>query len=270
MRGCAAIHIRAGDFVTGDWRQLVQIEKYTPTAFVEFAIETLSGADRSPVVVVSDNEPYVRYLKNRFIMIRTPAEIVPGYSGLTELQRAFIDILVLSQAHRLVGPRMSAFSQLAAKLGNLAILSAHQLTAEPDARRRLRDHIARAGKEVERSAVLRPLLVRDICWFLDVFSDDLAFGDQVVALARRAARLEPDFCGALSRSAAALALADNRRASKKASLPALRVAAAADRHADPMVESLATYKSASVIGLGTRGGGLCLLVERLKSCLNLR
>lgn len=262
-RGYSAIHIRAGDFVTGDWRQFVQIEKYTPTAFVEHAIESLSGDERNPVVVVSDNAPYVRYLKRRFRAIRTPDDIVPGYTGLNELQRAFVDILVLSQARRLVGPRMSAFSQLAVKLGNVSLRSAHELVAEPDARRLLHDHINRAGKQVEQSAVLGPLLVRDICWFLDVFSDDLTFGD-TIALARRAARLKSDFCGALNRSASALALAGKPNASRRASSPALAAAATVDRHADPMVESLATYISATAVGLGTRSAGVQGLLERLK------
>ena len=245
--GYSAIHVRAGDVVTGDWRQFVPVEKYLPMAYVEFAIETLPASDRSPVVLVSDNEPYVRYLETRFNLIR-PADIFAGYSDLTEMQRAFADILVLSRARRIAGPRASAFSQLAAHLGGLTILSVDDLMTEDGARRWLRDSIARVGKEAERSDVLRSLLARDICWFLDVFSDNLAVGEQIV-LARGAAKYEPDFCGALNRSAAALALVGDYKLSRKASSHALRAAALADRHADPLVESLATSISAEALAL---------------------
>lgn len=244
----SAIHVRAGDIVTGDWRQFVPVEKYVPMAYVEFAIEFLSGTDRSPVILVSDNEEYVRYLKTRFDVIRLPSDIVAGYAELTELQRAFADILVLSRARRTVGPRASSFSQLAAHLGGLKILSVDDLMAEDDARRCLRDGIARAGNNAKRLEFIRPLLARDICWFLDVFSDNLAVGDQI-ALARQATRLEPDFCGSLNRSAAALARAGHRRASEKASWRAQRAATIADRHADPLVESLSTSISAKALEL---------------------
>lgn len=249
LQGFSAIHIRAGDIVTGDWRQFLPIEKYTPTPLVEFAIETLSNSDRSPVVVISDNEPYVRYLKNRFNMIRTPSEIVAGYADLTEMQKALADILVLSRARRIVGPYTSAFSGLAANLGGLRIESADKLMAGDDTRRCLRDGIARTEKEADQSDILRPLLARDICWYLDVFSDDLTLGDQI-SLADFAVRLEPDFCGALNRSAAALARVGETRASKNASLRAHRAAATAHRYADPLVESLATSISSEVLALG--------------------
>lgn len=263
-RGYSAIHVRAGDIVTGDWRQFVPVEKYMPTACVECAIETLSGPDRSPVVLVSDNEPYIRYLKARFNAIRLPGDMVAGYADLTEIQRALADILILSRARRIAGPRASAFSQLAAHLGGLTVLGVDNLMAEDDARRQLRDGIARAGKEAGRSEVLLPLWARDICWFLDVFSDSLTVGEKII-LAQSAAQYEPDFCGALNRLAAALALAGHHRASIKASSAALRAAALSDRHADPLVESLATYISAKALAfaLGAREQGRRRLLERL-------
>jgi hypothetical protein len=115
--GGSAIHVRAGDLVTGDWRHLVMHEKYVPTPFSMFAIEALSGAGRTPALVVSDNEPYAAYLKQRFAVVRTPRDILPGYTKLTEGQRALADILLLSRCPRIVGPRSSAFSRLAANLG---------------------------------------------------------------------------------------------------------------------------------------------------------
>lgn len=250
--GYSAIHVRAGDIVEGDWRQFVPVEKLIPTPYVEFAIESFAGPDASPVVVVSDNERYVRYLKTRFGLVRVPGDLVGGYARLSEAQRALADILVLSRARRVVGPRTSAFSQLAAHLGGGTIQSADDLMTENAARRRLHEGIARAGEEAARWEVLRPLLARDICWFLDVFSDHLGVGEQV-ELARRAVRCEPAFCGALNRLATALAFAGKGRASAEASCRAQRAAARSEIHADPSVESLATSISARVvIALGTR------------------
>lgn len=245
-REYSALHLRAGDIVTGDWRQFLPVEKYMPTAYTKFAIETLSGPDRTPVVVVSDNEQYVRQLRANFDTICTPDDIVAGYAQLTNLQRSFADILLLSRARRIAGPRGSAFSQLGAHLGGHAILGVADMIEESDARRMLRDSIALTGNDI--SDVLRPLLARDICWFLDVFSDDLAVDDQI-ALAHQATRLEPDFCGALNRSSAALALVGDRRASQRASLRAQSAAALAVRHTDPLVETLGTSISTKALAL---------------------
>ena len=153
---------------------------------------------------------------------------------------------MLSQARRIVAPRSSAFSRTAVNLGGRPALGVDDVMVEDDAQRRLRDGIAQAGTECSHG--FRGLLSRDICWYLDVFSDSLAPGDQL-ALAHRAAALDPDFCGGLNRLAAALALAGNWDESREASLRAERLAAMAARHADPMIESLATSVSASVLAL---------------------
>lgn len=261
--GYSAVHARAGDIVEGAWRQFVPVEKYVPTTYVEYAVETLAGADGGPVVVVSDNEAYVRHLKARFEHVRSPGDLVRGYTGLSEAQRALGDILVLSRARRIVGPRTSAFSRLAAHLGGLQGLSVDDLMSESVARRRLRDGIARAAGEAARQSVLRPLLARDVCWFLDVFSDSLPVSEHV-ALARRATRSEPDFCGALNRLAGALALDGRCRASASVSSRALRAAVRADVHADPLVESLATAISAGIaLALNGHRHRFRRLLERL-------
>lgn len=249
--GYAAIHIRAGDIVTGGWRQFVPVEKYAPLLLVERAIDELSDHDRLPVVVVSDNDSCVQHLKTRFSVIRTPGDLFAGYADLTEVQRAFADILALAQARRLVGPRLSAFSQLSAHLGGSTLQSLDQLIVEEDTRRWFPQHLAQIEERAERSAFLPPLLARDICWFLDVFSDHLEPGEQLT-LARRAIGYDPDFCGALNRSAAALARTGEHAASGEASARAQIASAKADRHADPMVETLATAISASLSTLVTR------------------
>ena len=262
-QGYSALHVRAGDIVTGDWRQFVPVEKYVPKAYVEFAIETLSGPDCDPVVVVSDNEAYARHLKGRFSQVRLPADIFSAdYSGLTDIQRAFADTLALSRARRIVGPRASAFSGLAARLGEATVLGIDELTTEGNARRLLCDGISRGEKDAKQTEVLRPLLVRDICWYHDVFSDDMAINEQI-RLAGRAAELEPDFCGGHNRYAAALALAGRYKESRKASTDALVIAAKVERHADPLLESLATSVSAEALAYSAQPRRTRSLLARL-------
>jgi hypothetical protein len=170
---------------------------------------------------------------------------------------------VLSRARRIVGPRTSAFSRLAAHLGALEVLGIDDLMTESAAQRRLRDGIAGAGPGAARRKGLHPLLARDVCWFLDVFSDRLPVREHL-ALARRAVRAEPDFCGALNRLAGALALVGASRASAETSSRALRAAVQAGVHADPLVESLATSISAGVLlAVGARRPWVLRLVERL-------
>lgn len=248
--GYSAVHIRAGDLVEGDWRQFVPVEKYIPTAFVELAVEALTEPGADPIVLASDNDGYLRHLKARCDRVRSPGDLVRGYAGLSEAQRAFADILVLSSARRIVGPRTSAFSRLAAHLGGLTILSVGDLMDENAARLRLREGIARVGRAAGRRGIVGPLLTRDVCWYLDVFPEHLAAG-AYREMARRAIRCEPDFCGALNRLATAEAFAGNSSGSREASSRALQAAALAKVHADPLVESLATsIASRVVIALG--------------------
>ena len=111
----SAVHVRAGDIVTGDWRHLIAHEKYTPTPYVEYAIEQLSDGDHKQVLVLSDNDDYLGWLRRRFTTVKTAPEIVPGYASLTEAQRALADILVLSHCAAIIGPPSSSFSRLAAE-----------------------------------------------------------------------------------------------------------------------------------------------------------
>lgn len=214
----------------------------------------LSGRDRQPVVVITDNDPYLGYLKSRYGMVRSPTDIVAGYAELTETQQAFADILLLSRARCLVAPGLSAFSRLASHLGGLEIAGVGRFMGEQDARRCLCEHIERFGKETALPEVLRTLLARDICWFLDVFSDSLSVGDCMV-MAERAAGYDPGFCGALNRLAVVRARAGCHRAAEDASLRAQDLAARAVRHDDPQVESLAMSVSARVLGAGAHPCG---------------
>jgi hypothetical protein len=250
--GYSAVHIRAGDIVTGEWRQFLPVGKYMPMAYAELAISKWSGA--GPVVAVSDNLDYLHHLRTHFKSLLMPGDILPGYGALSNRQRAFGDMLLLARADRILGPPRSAFTRLGANLGRLKVLGPDDLMSAREARDCLLKSIAAAAPEIERSALGSALLARDICWGLDMFSDELSLADQI-ALADRAVQLELSFCGALNRLAAALALVGHRRAAAKAAGRARRTAAKVDRHADPLFESLAMSIAAEVLALVTYGRG---------------
>src|SRR4051794_21682001 len=113
--GGAAIHVRAGDIVTGGWRQFLVHEKYVPTPYVEAAAARL-GADGRPVVVASDHPAYAAWLGEKHGTV-PPAARVPGYAELTAVQRALADVLVLSRCATVAAAGWSAFSRLAVNVG---------------------------------------------------------------------------------------------------------------------------------------------------------
>jgi hypothetical protein len=249
----AGIHVRAGDLASGAWRHHVMHEKYVPTPFSLLAIHALSGAGGDPVLVVSDNDACAAYLRQRVPAVCTPGDLLPGYSRLTVGQRALADLLLLSRCQRIVGPPHSAFSRLAANLGPGEIARADGFASQGNEPRLLLGGIAEATRHVARVDGLRPLLARDVCWFLDVFGDTLAPAERV-RHGRRAVALEPDFCGALNRHARASALAGRHATARRASARALDVAGSVARHADPLVESLATSIGVGCLAL-TAGWG---------------
>jgi hypothetical protein len=246
LRSYSAIHVRAGDIVTGGWRQFVPVEKYTPTILVELAIEFMSQRGQEAVVVVTDNSDLLDHLRSRFDQVRSPDEMIDGYSELTQAQQAFVDILILSHAKRLVGPPLSAFSQLASHLGDVLVQGVHDVLPESAVRQGFHELIERVERNADQAGYLRPLISRDLSWFLDVFSDDSA-PDEQRRLARLAAEHDPDFCGALNREALWSAVMGDHPASRDCSMRALERAALADRHDDPLVESLAVSICARVL-----------------------
>lgn len=241
----SAIHIRHGDIVFGEWRHVMAHEKYIPTPFILSAVETLSGADHRPVLVVSDNDDYVEWLKQRYAGIHTARDIFPGYMGLTELQRALVDILAMSRCEPIVASPRSAFSCLAANVGPAPIIRADRML--PKAQELLRG-IEHGMREMARRDCLRSLLARDICWYLDIFGESLQLSEQLV-LAQRAVELEAKFLGAQCRLARIAALAGNRRQARIASRRALRIAHRFDKHADPLVEGLSTIIAAGCLAV---------------------
>lgn len=245
---CSAIHVRAGDIVVGAWRNFIAHEKYVPTPLVSLAIETLSGADRKLVVVISDNQAYVEYLKQRFRTVRTPRDILPGYDALSELQQALADILLLSRCREIVGPPRSAFTGLAANLSAQEVRRPASTMAEDEMGEFVLAEIERGMREAAHFECLKPLLARDICWYLDVFGELLP-RDAQMALARRALDLEPNFCCALTRFARAASLAGKHGEADQAGRRALGIARSVSTHADPSVESLATIIAGDCLAL---------------------
>jgi hypothetical protein len=237
--GASAVHVRAGDIVAGDWRHLVMHEKYTPTPFVNRAIEQLAEGAGKRVLVLSDNAPYLAWLRERYRSVVTADRITPGYQELTEIQQALADVLLMSRCDLIVGPPLSAFDRLAANLGDTEVIRADRLVAAGDAR-----EVVRVGIEDRiRDAATTPgwpgLLARDICWYLDVFGDTQPVQSQL-ELITQAVELDPDFSAALARLARIAAVSGDWRLARHAAGQAVGIAETVDRHGDPLVEALAT------------------------------
>lgn len=234
----SAVHVRAGDIVTGGWRQRVYFHKYSPTPYVEFAIEQLTGPDGASVLLTSDNPSLLAWLRQRHDSVVTAAELIPGYRELPEMLRAFADILLLSRCVTIVGPPRSAFSSLAANLGCGHVTSADLLVPPGQERSVLQTGILDADREVAGSPFLGRLVARDIVWCLDVFGDEMGLLEQL-ALARHAVELDPDFACAHVRVALIAALVRDWGCARTSAAAALSTAKAVSRHYDPMIEALA-------------------------------
>ncbi|MBN8999180.1 MAG: hypothetical protein J0H54_07235, partial [Rhizobiales bacterium] len=239
-----AIHVRAGDFVSGTRRQLLRIEKYTPRALVELALSRL-GAD-GPVLVVSDNPDYAADLGRRFDFVRRPEEMLSAYGALTTAQQAYADIRLLARGGRTAAPAASAFSRLAGNLARKPHLATHRMLDAEATRSVLRDAIERDLAEPTRPAFRQALLVRDISWYLGVFDDQLPLGERA-RLADAAASLEPDYCGGLDDAALTRALRGDWFASCAASIRAVGSATESPRQVDAIIDSVATSISADLI-----------------------
>jgi len=245
----AAIHVRAGDIVKGDWRQFLPVEKYTPRPYVEFAIQRLLAEGVGHVLILSDNEDYANELRQRFDCVRRPHELLPHYVELTAVQRALADIWLLARATRILGPTTSAFSRLAGNLSGVTMRGTHETLSSEEARVTLSRAIESAIAEPPAEAYRRALLARDIAWYLAVFGDNVSLADRL-RLSEKAVDCEPDFTGALNNLAIARAFAGDGIGSRTASLRAFASAGASRVHADPTVDSLATAISSHALELG--------------------
>jgi hypothetical protein len=237
--GLAAVHVRAGDIVEGSWRQTIVHEKYLPTAFIDHAVDFLTRDGDRKVLVLSDNRRYLGWLQERFPAVVTAAELVPGYAQLTEVQEAFVDILLLARCDPIVGPPSSAFSRLAANLGPGEIVRADRMVPDGSELEVLLAGIAERREQAAVSPWWRRLLARDICWCLDVFGESLPLSVQH-DLAREAMGLDPDFSGAAARLARIAVIAGEPAAAEAAASRAREIAESVDSHSDPRFEALAT------------------------------
>jgi hypothetical protein len=233
----AAVHIRAGDIVDGEWRQVLAHEKYLPTAFVENAVGRL--AEVGDVLALSDNADYLAWLAERFAAVVLARDLIPGYAELSEARQALAEICLLSRCDPIVGPPSSAFSRLAANLGSHRLVRADELAAPGSELESLRSSIADRRELAAESRWWRNLVARDICWCLDVFADAIPLGEQQ-ELAAAAVELDPDFSGAAARLARIAALAGELPVAGVASSNALRIAEPVTSCADPLIEALAT------------------------------
>lgn len=243
--GHHAVHIRAGDIVTGGWRTFMAYEKYVPLPFIERAIEVVSAPTRTPVLVMSDSPACIAYLRSRHPQICSQEEICPGYASLGELDQAFADIVMMARSRTIVGPKLSAFSRLGANLGGIDFVEADRFAPEGGEAQMLADWIE--GHR-EDPGWLAPFVARDICWYLDVFGIDLK-PRRRLRLARRAAALEPDFTAALARQAREAALLGRRKEAGTAARRAVALGRLAARHSDPLVDALAARIAAECLAL---------------------
>lgn len=243
--GHHAIHIRAGDIVTGDWRSFMAYEKYVPLAFIERAIEVVSGPAQTPVLVMSDSPECVAHLRARYPQVRNQHEIYPGYSALGELDQAFADIVMMARSRTIVGPKRSAFSRLAANLGQVEFVEADRFAPTGGEGALLASWIERHG---DGGGWLAPFVARDVCWYLDVFGDDIE-PRRRLKLARRAAWIEPTFTAALARKAREAALLGRRKIARTAARQAVSLGQLATRHTDPMVDALSARIAAASLSV---------------------
>jgi hypothetical protein len=235
-RPIAAVHVRAGDIVDGDWRQVMHHEKYIPSPFVDLAIDTLLR-EQNAVLILSDNDDYLNSLLERFPAATTGAQLLPGYEELSEIHRALADIFLLAQCRLIVGPPSSAFSRVPANLGPGRVVRADELATPGEERDVLLAGIAARRPRAE-TTLQRRLLARDTCWCLDVFGEELAL-DERLRLARDTVELD-DFSGGAARLARLAAVAGDLSAARAAADRALTLAESVERCDDALLEALAS------------------------------
>ncbi len=234
-----AVHIRAGDIVTGDWRQYVPVEKYAPTWAVETVIQRWSAAGER-ILVVSDNPEYLAHLFAKHPMLRSAADFIPGHDMITAGQRDLADLLLLAGAQGIMCPRYSGFSRTAALIAR----SPPEITT-PASAFTPREMLEAANYSLADQARVpdaefksRPALIsRDACWTLDVAGDSMAPKARV-KLASFANDQDPAYCGAGARQVFhGIGLLPGREMRKAVQRASASAASTRWRHDDPFVEA---------------------------------
>ncbi len=231
------VHARAGDTIVGPWRNGMWHEKYLPTSCLSAALAECQR-EGSPVLLCSDHPQFAAWLQSRHGDVRLVHEVLPGFDGLTALQRAFAEMLLLSTCDRIVGPSRSAFSGLAAMLGCGAVTRCDELRPDSTSHAQIEASITWMESAGADRPFLLPLMARDACWLADVYTDQIEAGE-LLQLLRRATRADPGFAAAWARRARTAARMGRTAEARGAVRRAESLAAADQRHDDPMVDALA-------------------------------
>ena len=107
----SALHVRAGDIVSGDWRHSMHYGKYMPLPYIVYAAEELSRR-AGHVLALSDNAMVLAWLRHRCDDVVTAADVIPGYDGLPVMLQALADILLMSRCGSIYGPSESGSARL--------------------------------------------------------------------------------------------------------------------------------------------------------------
>ncbi|MFD1880627.1 hypothetical protein [Paracoccus pacificus] len=118
-----AYHLRRGDIINPNSRasNVLWPSKYVPRVFYEEHIARMLRETSARIVIFSDSDHEVRAfsrLSDRVI----PASDLVVDSGLTELQRDFLQMYAMSRCSQIIAPGASAFSSVAAILGNSRVV----------------------------------------------------------------------------------------------------------------------------------------------------
>jgi hypothetical protein len=233
-----AVHVRAGDIVFGDWRHIMQHDKYTPVPLVTAAIEE-ARRDGRTVVLFADNEQMTRWLVSRYPEVVVASDVLAERKGLTDLQRAVFDLVLMSRCREITGPPRSAFSGLAAVLGGSRVIPMRRLVGPAEAQQRFRAWFEESRRRPESPDFLDPLVAHDICWYVDVFGPVIGHRESI-GLIEEACGLDPGFSALWSRKAVLLSMLGRHRAARRAAVRERQIARGVQVNNDPLVAALST------------------------------
>jgi hypothetical protein len=237
----SALHIRAGDIATGEWKNFIAYEKYTPTPYVHATLKKLVEGCEDCIFVVSDNDRLQSELKGQFgERLLIPKDVYTHYDDLSFLHTALADIFLLSKAQNLYSSPFSAFSRIAANISGRKLHNINKLAQHPKGRELLFGGIAYSLKSHNKTSFYQPLIARDICWAFDVFGKDNSRRKNI-AWAKKALNLEPTLPAALCRLARAEATSGNFERALSLSSQSVLISREIQIHKDPLVESICTH-----------------------------
>lgn len=226
-----AVHARLGDLVTGPWSQFPQRGKFRPAAFIDEAIERLHP---EPLVVISDTVEFVSSRARRYEHVQGLDEVIPGYEGLSEQTRSWVDLFALMAVDRIIAPASSAFSRFAAAVSGGEIVDALSDVPEQERVALLRRHVGASPEEP--TAFFEQLRAREICYLLDSANSELSVTERD-SLAQAATRMDPQYVGGHARRAVTAAARGRWQRAQQASDRAIALSELNTVHDDPRVEA---------------------------------